>query len=175
MCVCLSTSHIWVALVGSMIQLLLELLIFKFLQFFLFIRIDLQCSCLENPRDGGARWAAVYGVSQSRTWLKWLSSNSSFQAPFLPNQKLEVPQPFLKKEVLWQFNMDILTIKMSLVRVFMLLSESVVENNDAATWPVWQPYLGKTQRICIETQRPWWLILLPGHLVMVVTVLEEIP
>ena len=30
----------------------------------------LQCSCLENPRDGGARWAAVYGVAQSRTRLK---------------------------------------------------------------------------------------------------------
>ena len=30
----------------------------------------LQCSCLENPRDGGASWAAVYGVAQSRTWLK---------------------------------------------------------------------------------------------------------
>ena len=27
----------------------------------------LQCSCLENPRDGGARWAAVYGVAQSQT------------------------------------------------------------------------------------------------------------
>ena len=30
----------------------------------------LQCSCLENPRDGGAWWAAVYGVAQSRTQLK---------------------------------------------------------------------------------------------------------
>ena len=30
----------------------------------------LHCSCLENPRDGGAWWAAVYGVAQSRTWLK---------------------------------------------------------------------------------------------------------
>ena len=37
----------------------------------------LQCSCLENPRDGGAWWAAVYGVAQSRTRLKWLSSSSS--------------------------------------------------------------------------------------------------
>ena len=37
----------------------------------------LQCSCLENPRDGGAWWAAVYGVTQSRTRLKWLSSSSS--------------------------------------------------------------------------------------------------
>ena len=37
----------------------------------------LQCSCLENPRDGGAWWAAIYGVAQSRTWLKWLSSSRS--------------------------------------------------------------------------------------------------
>ena len=37
----------------------------------------LQCSCLENPRDGGAWWAAVYGVTQSRTRLKWLSSSGS--------------------------------------------------------------------------------------------------
>ena len=38
---------------------------------------SLQCSCLENPRDGGAWWAAVHGVAQSRTRLKWLSSSSS--------------------------------------------------------------------------------------------------
>ena len=37
----------------------------------------LQCSCLENPRDEGAWWAAVYGVAQSQTWLKQLSSSSS--------------------------------------------------------------------------------------------------
>ena len=37
----------------------------------------LQCSCLENPRDGGACWAAGYGVAQSRTRLKQLSSSSN--------------------------------------------------------------------------------------------------
>ena len=37
----------------------------------------LQCSCLENPRDGGAWWAAVYGVAQSGTVLKQLSNSSS--------------------------------------------------------------------------------------------------
>ena len=36
----------------------------------------LQCSCLENPRDGGAWWTAVYGVAQSRTQLKLLSNSS---------------------------------------------------------------------------------------------------
>ena len=37
----------------------------------------LQCSCLENPRDVGAWWAAIYGVAQSQTRLKWLSSSNS--------------------------------------------------------------------------------------------------
>ena len=36
-----------------------------------------QCPCLENARDGGAWWAAVYGVAQSRTRLKRLSSSSN--------------------------------------------------------------------------------------------------
>ena len=53
----------------------------------------LHCSCLENPRDGGARWAAVYGVAQSRTRLKKLSSSSilssivavSIYIPFPPH------------------------------------------------------------------------------------------
>ena len=37
----------------------------------------LQSSCLENPRDGRACWAAVYGAAQSRIRLKWLSSSSN--------------------------------------------------------------------------------------------------
>ena len=45
----------------------------------------LQCSCLENPRNGGAWWAAVYGVAQSRTWLKRLSSSTYIQ--------WNIPQP----------------------------------------------------------------------------------
>ena len=39
----------------------------------------LQCSCLENPRDGRAWWPAVCGVAQSRTRLKQLSSSSTLQ------------------------------------------------------------------------------------------------
>ena len=57
----------------------------------------LQCSCLENPRDGGAWWAAVYGVAQSRTRLKWLSSSSSSR-----HWKTMVGSPsfaFLKKTI----------------------------------------------------------------------------
>ena len=54
----------------------------------------LQCSCLENPRDGGAWWAAVYGVAQSWTWLTRLSSSSNrwenWQWSYLPNNKRQV-------------------------------------------------------------------------------------
>ena len=45
----------------------------------------LQCSCLENPRDGGAWWAAFYAVAQSRTQLKQLSSTTSSISRFLLN------------------------------------------------------------------------------------------
>ena len=46
----------------------------------------LQYSCLENPRDGGAWWAAIYGVAQSQTRLKRLSSSSSNRLVFLPGE-----------------------------------------------------------------------------------------
>ena len=36
----------------------------------------LQYSCLENPRDKGASWATVHGVTKSRTWLKWLGTHA---------------------------------------------------------------------------------------------------
>ena len=49
----------------------------------------LQCSCLENPRDRGAWWGAIYGVAQSQTRLKRLSSSSSnyFWLPWWHNGK----------------------------------------------------------------------------------------
>ena len=56
----------------------------------------LQCSCLENPRDGGAWWAAVSGVPQNRARLKRLGSSSS--------NNLSSPRPsfFLMSSVLMQ-------------------------------------------------------------------------
>ena len=56
----------------------------------------LQCSCLENPRDGGAWWAAVCGVAQSRTRLKQLSCSSSSVYMSIPNIKTSlVPIAFI--------------------------------------------------------------------------------
>ena len=57
----------------------------------------LQCSCLENPRDWGALWAAVYGVTQSQTRLKWLGISSSInkligrEIPFWIFSRFKIP------------------------------------------------------------------------------------
>ena len=58
----------------------------------------LQCSCLENPRDGGAWWAAVYGVTQSRTWLKRLSSSSMILSHCCDQGKLGMAGPRVRTE-----------------------------------------------------------------------------
>ena len=47
----------------------------------------LQCSCLENPRDGGAWWAAVYGVAQSQTRLKRLAAAAAAAESITIHQK----------------------------------------------------------------------------------------
>ena len=62
----------------------------------------LQCSCLENPRDGGAWWAAVYGVAESRTRLKRLrnSSSSGWSCDSLP---LLIFTGYVSIQVLRQF------------------------------------------------------------------------
>ena len=64
---------------------------FSSVQFSLSVMSDsLQPNCLENPRDGEAWWASIYGVAQSRTWLKWLSSSSRSR---LQNARPPCPSP----------------------------------------------------------------------------------
>ena len=56
----------------------------------------LQCSCLENPREAGAWWAAVYGVTQSRTWLKWLNSSRYVDITLMAESKEELKNLFMR-------------------------------------------------------------------------------
>ena len=58
----------------------------------------LQCSCLENPRDGGAWWAAIYVVTQSQTRLKWLSSSSNSSSKVM----LKILQARLQQYMNWE-------------------------------------------------------------------------
>ena len=66
----------------------------------------LQYSCLENPRDGGAWWAAVYGVAQSRTRLKWLSSSSSSSSNMWNEHSCPVVWRFFGIVFLWDWNVS---------------------------------------------------------------------
>ena len=62
------------------------------------IGYPLQYSCLENPRDGGAWWAAIYGIAQSRTRLKRLSSSSlSLLQGIFPTQALNPGLPHCRQ------------------------------------------------------------------------------
>ena len=65
----------------------------------------LQCSCLENPRDEGAWWAAIHGVTQSRTWLKRHSSSSLIQSNIPRNwvsPKESIPKPKINFMKIWR-------------------------------------------------------------------------
>ena len=77
----------------------------------------LQCSCLENPRDGGAWWAAVYGVAQSWTRLKWLSSSSSSNCH---------STPFVKKSFLPSLNCYCISVENQLGKVLLGYSGSYI-------------------------------------------------
>ena len=84
----------------------------------------LQCSCLENPRDGGAWWPAIYGVAQSQTWLKWLSSSRSPYLDtlfFLIHYSLCRQNHLLKKCILWYLLLlkifNSLTVKIKILTI----------------------------------------------------------
>ena len=73
----------------------------------------LQGSCVENPRDRGAWWAAVYGVTQSQTRLKWLSSSSSIRTYIEQWNGTEIPEinPHIWSTDYWQEYQDYSTGK----------------------------------------------------------------
>ena len=106
----------------------------------------LQCSCLENPRDGEAQGAAVYGVVQSRTRLKRLSSSSSSRLNNSGYKNNNNKEPFLFINVLCILDNELVGFK-----YFSFLENNtkqfeILENLDSVlstitlsfwNWPVW--------------------------------------
>ena len=66
----------------------------------------LQYSCLENPRDREAWWAAVYGVAQSRTRLRWLSSSSSNSSSPIINKGPSIQSYCFSSGHVWMWELD---------------------------------------------------------------------
>ena len=98
----------------------------------------LQCSCLENPRNRGAWWAAIYGVTQSQTQLMWLSSSSSIA---LSGDR----QPLLR--VLQVFQPDFKTYTLISLSYFLMLFWRITLTNHLRT------FLRKLEQ-CTEINTP---------------------
>ena len=91
----------------------------------------LQCSCLENPRDGGAWRAAIYGVAQSQTRLKRLSSSSSNHLAEASPLPLDVEYLFL----LWS-NILLLMVDQQQIVILKFLQEKM--SACPSTLPSWR-------------------------------------
>ena len=94
----------------------------------------LHCSCLENLRDGGAWWAAIYGVTQSWTWLKWLSNSLAVDLNMRISLNLNVFHE------LWYYIVPQIWAHCSVLITKSLLWTEIIENM-------------KLQRYCLEI---WW-------------------
>ena len=94
----------------------------------------LQCSCLENPRDGGVWWAAVYGVAQSQTRLKRLSSSSSSSSNGAGCHDLSLLMLNFKPA----FSLSSFTL---LKRLFSFSSLFAIRVVSSAYWGCWYFYL----------------------------------
>ena len=74
----------------------------------------LQYSCLENPMDGGAWWAAIYGVAQSRTRLKQLSSSRLLRIPWTARRSNQS----ILKETNSEYSLEGLMLKLKLICIY---------------------------------------------------------
>ena len=83
----------------------------------------LQYSCLENPRGRRAWWAAVYGVTQSRTRLKWLSSSSSHILNVVYGLTLSVMLTLIRPAytlLSWKTNFKLITLSSQLESILLI-------------------------------------------------------
>ena len=128
--------------------------------------IPLQCSCLENPRDGVAWWAAVYGVTQSRTQLKRLSSSSTqrdhsrFEDPqkaqFLENCLYLTCQAVPWKSIHSQ-SFYLTWLRVHSVGKLLLLEHLLKTTSNNHLIPQQQQQLGKTRDYLVKTcKRKIW-------------------
>ena len=109
----------------------------------------LQCSCLENPRDDGAWWAAVYGIAQSRTRLKRLSSSSCSSIVFFTcdhnycDHRLPIlPSPSkLLLLSLWASISPLLLSWKQFPLLTPFITVAVITNKSITSWPLISPFL----------------------------------
>ena len=116
----------------------------------------LQCSCLENPRDEGSWWAAVYGVAQSWIRLKRLSSSSS-------SSGTEMMKDILRARLLrffWKAVCTQLASEFNWNAIAIIDSNLKLEYETAIMWCAQYFYKRNFRKVIF----PKWEIYLAGHL-----------
>ena len=105
-----------------------------------------HCTCLENPRDGGAWWAAVSGVAQSRTWLKRLSSSmygcESWTVRKFEQWKIDAFELWYWRRLLRVFSSTIIQ-----KHQFFKAQPSLWSNSHICTWLLEKPQLKMVQTL----------------------------
>ena len=97
----------------------------------------LQCSCLKNPRDGGAWWAAVYGVAQNRTWLKRLSSSSSILFSSIDNYLVSQQKLIFANFFKLKFRTCVRVVYMTLHLLVTQLKQWSTHGQSCFTYPIY--------------------------------------
>ena len=118
----------------------------------------LQCSCLEKPRDGGAWWTAVYGVAQSQTRLKRLSSSSSIcgvQKMVQMILSVKQEQRHRRREhkygyqgesgagMIWEIDIAIYTLQIQILYIKQITNENLLCSSGNSTQCSVVMYMGK--------------------------------
>ena len=121
----------------------------------------LQCSCLENPRDGGAWWAAVYGVTQSWAWLNRLSSSSSSS---LVSDQIELGKQYGEATQLTHTLINPILKH----RVMLQLFRDQLSSNCLEEGQIWKLRKGNTSLSCrkrtFESEQQWKYLKIPFYI-----------
>ena len=107
----------------------------------------LQCSCLENPREGGAWWAAIYGIAQSQTWLKRLSSSSS--SSMLNNVRYSFSESSIIRQSVPVMSQSLLSI---LEHLILSLHQTKLRKNFKSCNMVGLTFWSSSQNICDDRE-----------------------
>ena len=114
----------------------------------------LQYSCLENPRDGGAWWAAIYGVAQSRTRLKWLSSSSRYadDTTLMAEREEELKSLLMKVKE----ESEKLGLKLNIQKTKIMASGPITSwQKMGKQWKQWQTLFWGLLNYCRLWLQPW--------------------
>ena len=120
-------------------------------------------SVLENPGDGGAWWASIYGVAQSQTWLKQLSSSSSSKTELLSKKNMQ-KTPQVIAVIPLSLEVDELIFNLEGFPSSLPLYSMQADKHGKVEIPGLVPKpVKKIEEIVLIMSAPFWFTVIPGE------------